>query len=69
MRQRTILERAIFEAGLNARTVALRLGRNIASVNETVRGVRKSTKPMAMELAEFLEGSVSDFFDETLMAK
>lgn len=69
MRQRTILERAIFEAGLNARAVALRLGRNIASVNETIKGTRRGTKPMAMELAEFLGGSVSDFFDEKLMAK
>ncbi|NCC69283.1 MAG: hypothetical protein EOM14_14020 [Clostridia bacterium] len=69
MRQRTVLERAIFEAGLNARMVALRLGRNIASVNETIKGTRRGTKPMAMELAEFLGGSVSDFFDERMMAK
>lgn len=69
MRQRTILERAIFEAGLNARMVALRLGRNIASVNETIKGTRRGTKPMARELAEFLGGNVSDYFDERLMAK
>jgi len=34
-----------------------------------VKGTRKGTKPMAMELAEFLGGDISDYFDERLMAK
>lgn len=69
MRQRTLLEQAIFNAGLTVSAVAKRLGRNIPGVNETVKGTRKGTKPMAMELAEFLGGNVSDFFDERMMAK
>jgi plasmid maintenance system antidote protein VapI len=69
MRQRTLLEQSIFNAGLTVSAVAKRLGRNIAGVNETVKGTRKGTRPMAKELAEFLGGNVSDFFDERLMAK